>query len=426
MYDLEGRESYVQKVENIYQDILDGKTKKFPFQFWSESNPYRDLNIYIVGHYLFEKVLKWSIEDIRKNTTIRFLRKYKIGAMLYNVYNDSYLDFLELLYPKTFHPWNFRRVPDNYFNNKECRILAVKDIIENDLKWTKEEVYENLSSDVFYKRGCSAKHFSNVYSVINEAYPSEYHPWLFKKFTYKWDKESAKNAVKWLFEEKLNWSVEEIKQKANLNVFKINGLDSLVDFFDGVFSRAIENAYPNRIKPWEYKCAPKGYWNRQTAITATKWLIEEKLKWSNEDVTNKLTKQVFIENGLGGMVHVIYADRIYRALEEAYPGKFNLWALKGNQYSLYTLDYFKKTIDIYFNETLKWSKEDFKNNLSMDVMKNCPCSKFFKNKCNNSLIFIIECLYPELMCDLDSFKNIKVNNEIKKYFVLKSKCKKCA
>ena len=58
--------------------------------------------------------------------------------------------------------------------------------------------------------------------------------------------------------------------------------------------QAINTAYPNRFKEWELTRTSKHFWNQETAIQAIKWLIEEKLKWTKNDVKEKISYKVFI------------------------------------------------------------------------------------------------------------------------------------
>lgn len=55
------------------------------------------------------------------------------------------------------------------------------------------------------------------------------------------------------------------------------------------------------IKPWELKRSrvPRSYWTNEAAAEATKWLIEENLDWSLEQVSRQLAKSSFFKNNLG-------------------------------------------------------------------------------------------------------------------------------
>ncbi len=130
-------------------------------------------------------------------------------------------------------------------------------------------------------------------------------------------------ATVWLIEEKLKWSDEEICDKLSYQVFRNNGLSGMViDIFNGSPYETLNNAYPGKFKPWQLSMTPNNYWNKETAKEATVWLIEEKLKWSDEEICDKLSYQVFKDNGLAGMIVQIFNGSLYETLNNAYPGKF--------------------------------------------------------------------------------------------------------
>ena len=72
----------------------------------------------------------------------------------------------------------------------------------------------------------------------------------------------------------------------------------LTNLFNGSPYLAIENAYPGKFKPWELPSVHKKIWNLETAREATIWLIEEKLKWDDDDIKEKLSANTFIKNSL--------------------------------------------------------------------------------------------------------------------------------
>lgn len=153
----------------------------------------------------------------------------------------------------------------------------------------------------------------------------------FSSGTWKCDEkyENAKNVTKTLIERVLNWTYEDIRNKLTLNIFKkYSVLSMLVKVFNGSPYLAIENAYPGKFKPWELPSVPKKFWNMETAKEATIWLIEEKLKWSDEDVKQKLSRKIFRENSLNGMLVYLFNNSPYLAIENAYSGKFKKSDLK--------------------------------------------------------------------------------------------------
>ncbi len=65
---------------------------------------------------------------------------------------------------------------------------------------------------------------------------------------------------------------------------------------------ALNAAYPNKFKEWELPNVPRNFWNSEkNCITATKWLIEEKLKFDIKTAKEKLSKRHFKNNNLSGL-----------------------------------------------------------------------------------------------------------------------------
>ena len=119
--------------------------------------------------------------------------------------------------------------------------------------------------------------------------------------------DNAKEVTKTLIEKVLKWSDDDIKNKLSRNTFRENSLNGMLNYlFNNSPYRAIENAYPGKFKPWEVARVSKNFWNMETAREATIWLIEEKLKWSDEDVKEKLTLNTFKENSLKSMLNYLF------------------------------------------------------------------------------------------------------------------------
>ena len=53
------------QIEEIYQEILDGKRSRFPPNTWKEDSN-RELSKRVTK-YLIETILKWNEEDIKQN-----------------------------------------------------------------------------------------------------------------------------------------------------------------------------------------------------------------------------------------------------------------------------------------------------------------------------------------------------------------------
>lgn len=84
----------------------------------------------------------------------------------------------------------------------------------------------------------------------------------------------------------------------------------------------VTDAFPEwGIRPWELQKSrvPASYWNKQTCIEATRWLIVERLGWKPERVEREIAKSHFKEHHLAGMLQVLKigaADAVMLAYPE--------------------------------------------------------------------------------------------------------------
>ena len=216
-----------------------------------------------------------------------------------------------------------------YFDVVDYNAAAIvtKAMIEDVLKWSEEDVVKKLGTKTFKDNGLKGM-LTNVfdgssYAAINNAYPGKYKPWQFANVPLSyWTKETVAEATKWFIEEKLKWTEEDVVRRLNTKTFYDNRLRGMLKIFDCSPYAAINNAYPDKYKPWQFAKVPLSYWTKETAAEATKWLIEEKLKWSEDTLLENLSARIFIKNGLSGMLHAVFANSPYAAINNAYPGKY--------------------------------------------------------------------------------------------------------
>lgn len=140
-------------------------------------------------------------------------------------------------------------------------------------------------------------------------------------------------AIKWLFEERLQWTEEDIKERFDHRTIHQNKLSGLYKHF--VRNENITTAYhfvklytSGRIKPWELNRTPKEcFKDPQLHKKAIRWFFEEKLKWTDEDFKQKLSKETFLDNGFSNYLY--YHNSYFDIVEFAYPGRFNPWEVMG-------------------------------------------------------------------------------------------------
>ena len=230
--------------------------------------------------------------------------------------------------------------PKNYWINdidlkksKECFSF----LIENILRWDEDNIKNNLSLKVLekykLKSMLSILYNNDLYSLVNTVYPKMFRPWelkLNKKNLWSND-QICKQALKWLIEEKLKWSLEDIKEFLNSKTFIDNGLKGLLSKYKGSVYEILNKFYTIDINPWELKASrvPNNYWDSPSnRIMAIKDLIENKLAWNDYDIKANISKEIFANYNLQGLIVNYYNGNVFNALNEVYPKEFNEWELK--------------------------------------------------------------------------------------------------
>ena len=287
----------------------------------------------------------------------------------------------------------------NYNSKYDNAKVVTKTLIEKVLKWSDDEIKRKLSANIFIQNslyGMLVILFNgSPYLAIENAYPGKFKPWELPCVSNSfWNLKTAKEATIWLIEEKLKWNDDDIKEKLSANTFIKNSLTSIISLFNGSPYLAIENAYPGKFKPWELPSVQKKIWNMETAKEATMWLIEEKLKWGDEDVRRNLSKNTFKENSLVGMLDVLFNGSPYFAIENAYPGKFKPWEFSKVPNNFWNMETAKEATMWLIEEKLKWSDEDLRRNLSQNTFKENSLRGMLAILFNESPYRAIENAYP--------------------------------
>jgi hypothetical protein len=232
-------------------------------------------------------------------------------------------------------------------------------------------------------------------------------------WTYEDAKKNAVDITKYLIEEILCWSHEDIKSNLDQKTFLSNKLCTmLLKVYGGSPFQVINSVYPNRFKPWELKQVPNSYWTSEKGIQATKWLIEEELKWSDDDIKEKLTERTFFKYGLSGMMGVLYDGSTFKTFNSAYPNKFKPWELKQVPNSYWILEKGIEATKWLIENKLKWSDDDIKEKLSARIFCKYRLSGMINLLYSNSPFEAINSAYP------DRFKPWELNSTPKDYWTL--------
>ena len=381
-------------IENAYP----GKFKQWelpsvPKNFWNMETA-KEATIWLI-----EEKLKWSDDDIKQNLSLNIFKENSLDGMLFILFNNSPYFAIENAYPGKFKPWEFSKVPNNFWNLKTASEATIW-LIEEKLKWSDDDIKQNLSLKIFKENSLvgmlDVLFNGSPYLAIENAYPGKFKPWEFTQVpNHFWNLKTASEATTWLIEEKLKWSDEDVRKKISASIFKKNLLGGMLTIlFNNSPYLAIENAYPGKFKPWELPSVQKKIWNMETAKEATMWLIEEKLKWSDEDVRRNLSQNTFKENSLRGMLDVLFNGSPYFAIENAYPGKFKSWEFSKVPKNFWNMETAKEATMWLIEEKLKWSDEDVRRNLSQNTFKENSLRGMLAILFNESPYRAIDNAYP--------------------------------
>ena len=213
--------------------------------------------------------------------------------------------------------------------------------------------------------------------------------------------------VRYLVYEKLKWEDEDIKNNFCKKILASNKLGGMLGkCFNNSPLRCVIKLMGDKYKPWEYAVAPRNYWTYENSKNAVIYMIEEILKWDDNDIKNNLCQNTFEEFGLKSMLLATYEGSPYKAINDIYPGRFFAWELKNTPLNFWT--------DEMCISATKWLVEDV---LKLDFSKDKHVGlqkEFFKyglgymlsNKFESSPYKAIDFAYPGVFTE-SNFKTLK-------------------
>ncbi len=308
--------------------------------------------------------------------------------------------------------------------NVDAIASIVKYLFEVRLEWGHEEICNSISNEIFYENKLKflIRNLLNnsPYKLLEIVYPGEYKPWELKNSPKGYfNRKIAIEAVKWLIEVKKKWARDEVCKNLSCEVFYQNNLRGIFHiYFDNSVYKALNAAYPDEYKPWELNKVPLRYWNRETGIEAVKWLIEEKKKWTRDEVCKNLTYQVFFENGLRSVIPLVFHGCLYEAINSAYPGEYKPWELKS-----VPKKYWNKTTAIeatiwLIDDKLNWTKEFVYENLKYKVFVEYGLAGMLDIVYHGNIFAALKAAYPNEY-DLSEFIIKKSNSSNSKIYTQK-------
>ena len=268
------------------------KTIKLPNGYWENEDHIRE-----ALQWLFEVKLK--ILTTNTIVSVKDFKDNRLYGLLLNIFNGSPYKAINYMYPNKFKIWEKCNVPNNYWEDDNHIKEALKwlfekklDIFHNSIILTSNTFKDNRLGGLLY-----CVFFNSPYDALNYMYPGKFKIWekcnIPKRY---WENEDhIKEALQWLFEEKLN-IFEDDTTVTTKDFKKYHLLGLLVNRFKGSIYKAIDYMYPGKFKIWEKCNVPKDYWSDDNHIKeALHWLVDEK--------GYKITNESFYINKIYAIIH---------------------------------------------------------------------------------------------------------------------------
>ncbi|QSO52929.1 hypothetical protein JZ785_03120 [Alicyclobacillus curvatus] len=134
-------------------------------------------------------------------------------------------------------------------------------------------------------------------------------------------------AVRWLIEDQLRLTMDEIPIKVRFRDFKEHGLPTMIkSVFSGSPFLAIDAAYPGQFERWQFASVGNGYWTGENGLQHAKeamdWLIHERLNIPVHEIPGLIGEEILKKHGLVGMLTQLFNRSVTKALDVLYPGQF--------------------------------------------------------------------------------------------------------
>lgn len=126
----------------------------------------------------------------------------------------------------------------------------------------------------------------------------------------------ARSCTKYLIEKIFFYTEEDLKKFLRYNTFIDNKLSGMLRqvYGDSPF-KAVDDIYNGKIKPWELKCCPMGFWDDElNRVKGIMWVLKSK-GIAIENIYRDLTALMFTECGVRGLIDK-YNGNLYQIIGE--------------------------------------------------------------------------------------------------------------
>lgn len=201
----------------------------------------------------------------------------------------------------------------------------LREVILNRHKLKREQICQNVNYTYLkrYQLGGARRAFnSSIYELITYCFPEfNIKRWELNKVPngYWKNQEFKREFMLWLAE-KESIDLKSISDLARINAKLIQSYGGSKIIDDMTVFEAIKLIAQTDVREWQVIKMP--VWTEEKVTAAVRWMIEEKLGWTHDEVVEKISAKVFYAHGLGGMLCKYCNHSPIKALQVAYPGKY--------------------------------------------------------------------------------------------------------
>lgn len=142
-------------------------------------------------------------------------------------------------------------------------------------------------------------------------------------------KDKAAQCIKYLIEEVLHWSDDDIYNKSNYDIFKQYKLRFVLKrCFQGSYHKALVYTYPDRLKIRKFKNKPLNYCTKENFLADVMDTLKEKNITSRKDIINNVNSKFFCDNGLSRGWSKFFNQSTYEVLNALFVDKYSAREIK--------------------------------------------------------------------------------------------------
>ncbi|MFH0832483.1 MAG: hypothetical protein V1900_02045 [Candidatus Aenigmatarchaeota archaeon] len=341
-----------QALDDAYPDALK-KYHKLPNGFWKSKD---GLRAAIRAVQRLVKRREIPVNEIPLRLTFDIFREENLEVIVRAVPSESHIDLIMAAYPHfkrsdfpnykgkslfSKKPTKLEKLLAEYrikddgsvvslqsAEGKEIALKLVRELMREE-NIAEKEAPKKLTKELFRKHDLLELYRAlggSMYNVLTNVFPEMgIKPWQAEKAPEGYwcgpdGMEHAKEATKWLIEEKLKIPLEKIPKRIHQRDFDENGLNGMIHLFNGSVYRAIDNAYLEMFNEWEIRQTNmwQGDSGKELGKKAVRWLVDY-LDLRIEELPKKLRRHHFLENGLYGCLEGCFSSSLYNAISETFP-----------------------------------------------------------------------------------------------------------